>query len=321
MGKSERSLVDWLRQRAGANPFRVPIGIGDDMAAVRLGGNVVLVTADMLMDGVDFRTAEHTPAQIGRKALAASLSDCAAMAVRPIAALASVALPDEWSMEQARQLVEGMLPLAERHGCPLAGGDTNSWSHPLVIDVIVLAQPWPGLAPVRRTGARPGDGVYVSGPLGGSLGGRHLTFEPRVLEARQLAARLTENLHAMMDISDGLALDLSRLCGASGVGATLDANTLERTAVHADARAASAADGRAPLDHALYDGEDFELLAACCCEDETIETGACQWQRIGEFTSSGLAMRRADGRLEPLEVRGWEHFREEGPSSPSRGTR
>ncbi len=320
MQKGERSLVDWLRERAGAHPFRVPIGIGDDMAAVRLGGNVALVTADMLMDGVDFRSGEHAPAQIGRKALAASLSDCAAMAVRPIAAFASVALPNDWSMEQARQLVEGMLPLAERYGCPLAGGDTNSWSHPLVIDVIVLAQPWPGLSPVLRSGARPGDSVYVSGPLGGSLGGRHLTFEPRVLEARQLASRLTQDLHAMMDISDGLALDLSRLCEASGVGAMLDESALERSAIHADARAASAADGRTPLDHALHDGEDFELLAACQCQDEMIETPNCRWQRIGEFTSSGLAIRRADGRVEPLEARGWEHFREDSPS-PSRMTR
>jgi thiamine-monophosphate kinase len=309
MAKSERELVQWLRRYAVANPLRLPIGIGDDMAAVRVGAPSVLVTADMLMDGVDFRTAEHTPQQIGRKALACSLSDCAAMAVMPLAAVVSVALPNGWSMQQAQALYEGMSPLMERFHCPLAGGDTNSWNHPLVIDVAVLAQPFPRIAPVRRSGARAGDSLFVSGPLGGSLLGRHLSFEPRIGEARRLAETLGADLHAMLDISDGLAIDCARLCEASGVGAEIDAVALERGAIHADALAASQQDGRPPIDHALHDGEDFELLAACGRTDEAIETFGSRWTRIGRIVESGLWLLRPAGR-KPLEPKGWEHFKE-----------
>jgi len=308
MPKSERAFVEWLRQRTPASPLRVPIPIGDDMAGVRVGSPIVLVTADMLMDGVDFRSTEHTPQQIGRKALACSLSDCAAMAVMPLAAVVSVALPNAWTMEQAQQLYEGMMPLIEQYHCPLAGGDTNSWDHPLVIDVTVLAQPFPRIAPVRRSGARIGDGLYVSGPLGGSLLGRHLTFEPRIGEARRQAETLGTDLHAMLDISDGLAIDCSRLCEASGVGAEIDAAALERGLIHPDAETLSKRDGRTPLDHALHDGEDFELLAACGRTDETIETPASRWTRIGRVVETGLWLVR-DGRREPLEPRGWEHFK------------
>src|SRR5262249_53262246 len=152
-----------------------------DMAGVRVSSPLVLATADMLMDGIDFRTAEHAPGQIGRKALACGLSDCAAMAVMPLAAVVSVVRPHHWSTTQGQQLYEGMRPLCEQYHCPLAGGDTNSWDQPLVIDVSVLAQPYPRIQPVRRSGARIGDSLYVSGPLGGSLIGRHLTFEPRII--------------------------------------------------------------------------------------------------------------------------------------------
>lgn len=311
MAAGELELVEWLRGALRANPLRVPIGIGDDMAAVRVSGNVVLVTADLLMDGVDFRVGEHSPEQIGRKALAASLSDCAAMAAVPIAAVVSVALPASWSVEQARALYEGMRPLTERYACPIVGGDTNSWGHPLVIDVTVLGQVPPLGRVARRDGAKAGDGIYVSGPLGGSLGGRHLTFEPRVTEARALAAGLGERLHAMMDISDGLSLDLSRMCAASGVGAELDAAALSKWAIHPDAESAARADGRSALSHALVDGEDFELLAAvgeAASGEEVLEVAGHRWFRVGRFVAgAGLSLLHGEGRREVIEPRGWEH--------------
>lgn len=309
MEKSERDLVRHLRERFKPNPHRVPIGIGDDMAAVRFSGNVVLVTADMLMDGIDFRTAEHTPQQIGRKALACGLSDCAAMVVLPIGALVSVALSNTWSMQQAQELYEGMAALSEAYHCPIVGGDTNSWDHPLVVDVSVLAQALHGISPVQRRGARPGDGLYISGPLGGSLLGRHLSFEPRIVAARRLAEMLGPDLHAMLDISDGLALDLSRLCEASGVGAEVDAARLTAGAIHPDAERAGADDGRTPLDHALHDGEDFELLAACGRSEDAINLPTGRWLRVGQIVESGLALVHAGGKREPLEPRGWEHFK------------
>lgn len=309
MSSGERALVEWLRQRFGGDSPRVPISIGDDMAAVHAGAGAVLVTADMLMDGVDFRSAEHDAALVGRKALAAGLSDCAAMAVRPLAAIVSLALPEAWTLVQVQRLYEGMAPLAEAFACPIAGGDTNSWAHPLVVDVTVLAMPYAGLAPVRRSGALVGDGLYVSGPLGGSLLGRHFTFEPRVVAARRLLEQLRGGLHALMDISDGLSIDASRLAAASGVGIELDAGRLAQHAIHADARNAAAQSGRTPLDHALHDGEDFELLAACASNAETIETPAATFVRIGRVVEQGLTLLQPDGERVALEPRGYEHWR------------
>ncbi len=298
MGRGEDDFVAWLASEFGSRARAVPIGLGDDMAMVRLGRRgaaetgLVLVTADMLMDGVDFQTALHSPRLIGRKAMAASLSDCAAMAVRPRFALASVALPESWPVRNARRLCSGVEAMGRAYGCVLIGGDTNSWRHPLVIDVVVLAEPWPDVAPVRRSGVRAGDIICVTGQLGGSLwegkrrdtktpkhrrdakaaiqGRRgavrpgvphHLVFEPRVTEAHWLAARLGRGLHAMMDLSDGLSTDAARMARASGCGIEFDAAALEIVASSA-ARAASQEDGRAVLDHVLNDGEDFELLFA-----------------------------------------------------------
>jgi len=313
MSKGERRLVEWLAARFRATAERVPIGIGDDMAAVRLGGGEVLLTADMLMDGVDFHTEEHSPQIIGRKALACSLSDCAAMAVRPVAAIVSLALPNAWSMEQAQALYAGMEPLAREFDVNIVGGDTNSWDGKLVIDVCIAAEAWPGLAPVRRDGARVGDLICISGQLGGSILGHHLSFDPRVRLARDLRMQLGGDLHAMMDISDGVLLDLARMCEASGVGAELDAARLSQMA-SADARTAASSDGRSVLDHVLADGEDFELLCAVAAhraERITNESDHTLWsgEPVGRFVERGLWLVHADGRREPVEPRGWEHFK------------
>lgn len=280
----------WLASRHRAAASAVRIGIGDDMAmvqssgAARSLGGAVLVTADMLMDGVDFETAVHPPELIGRKAMAASLSDCAAMAVRPRFALASVALPRTWSMRDARRLYSGLEALGRAYDCELIGGDTNSWRHPLVIDVMILAEPWPGILPVRRGGVRVGDIICVTGQLGGSLWAgksrnaktpkrrharevrgqgtpRHLVFEPRVREAHWLAARLGNGLHAMMDLSDGLSTDAARMARASSCGIEFCEEAVKVVASPA-AKAASGEDHRNILDHVLNDGEDFELLFA-----------------------------------------------------------
>jgi len=316
--KSEDSLIAWIAARYPSADL--PIGIGDDMAMLPACPAGLLVTVDMLMDGVDFKSAHHTPKQIGRKALAAGLSDCAAMAVRPRWALVSVALPDSWSMSQAQELLMGMEELAGRYDCRIVGGDTNSWDQPLVIDVIVIAEPWPGIAPVRRNGLREGDLICVTGELGGSLAGHHLDFEPRVREARWLAEHLGSALHGMMDLSDGLSIDARRMAEASGLGIVLDAGMGEAVASHA-ARSSAEKDGRSCLEHVLHDGEDFELLLA-------VEPGA--WGRLLERTAAeqgeyplpmprlsvigevvgerGLWLQRAGGQREPLQPRGWRHF-------------
>ncbi|MBX3394612.1 MAG: thiamine-phosphate kinase [Phycisphaerae bacterium] len=329
MEKSENNLVDWISgrfgQSTGGADDAVLIGLGDDMAMIRPHADALLVAADMIMDGVDFDASLHSPEQIGRKALAVNLSDCAAMAVQPRFAIVSLALPNEWTMEQARRLFEGMDELALQYGVRLIGGDTNSWDRPLVADVTIMAEPWPGLRPVTRRGARPGDLVCVTGSLGGSLSGRHLAFEPRVNEAKWLAEELGDGLHAMMDLSDGLSIDGRRLCESSGVGMEIREDALESVASD-DAIVASRNDGRSIVDHVLNDGEDFELLHVV--DVLRFHQVAHQEKRnplnslsmshglklapvrpIGVvIEESGLHMVKKDGSKVRITSGGWQHF-------------
>src|SRR5438552_110100 len=147
---SEFDFIDWLRRRTPADP-RVPLGPGDDTAAVRLA-SPCLVTTDMLLEGSCFRLAEAGPRRVGRKAMAVNLSDIAAMAGQPVAAVVSVGLPRQGGMELARELDAGLREMAGRFNVAIIGGDTNSWDGPLVISVTVLGEPT-GRGPVTRGGA------------------------------------------------------------------------------------------------------------------------------------------------------------------------
>ncbi|MFT3788633.1 MAG: thiamine-phosphate kinase [Tepidisphaeraceae bacterium] len=289
---SESSFHDWLRARA--RPIdRLLIPIGDDLAGLRnySSNAFLLVGADQVLDGVHFDLKTHDPKLIGRKAMNRNLSDCAAMACLPWAAVATLALPRGAGEALARAIVEGMEEAGAAFDCPLVGGDTGSWDGPLAISVTILGRDG-NIRPVQRSGARPGDKLYVTGPLGGSILGRHLTFEPRVKRARGLATHF--DLHAMLDLSDGLSRDLPRLCAASGVGATIDASCVP---IHSDARHLAGD----PLDHALHDGEDYELLFACpmCDDPHVIEIGCVEKE-------AGVRVRDASG-VRPLVPRGWEH--------------
>ncbi len=310
---SELKFVEWLRRQGrahgtggpapGGTGGRVTLGIGDDMAIVDTPSGRWLMSSDMLLDGVHFDTSRHALPQIGRKAIACALSDCAAMAIRPVAATVSLALPAGRELTDAQELYHGMSAMADEFDVAIVGGDTTCWDHPLAIDVGVSGRPYDGIEPVLRCGAKPGDALFVTGRLGGSLLGRHLHFTPRVDEARALAEQLGERLHAMIDISDGLALDLWRICQASKVGALVDEDQLEAV-ISDDARRAAAADGKTPLDHALGDGEDFELLLSVGGD---VVSPPVTLYRIGEVTTSGLALRRIDGRVHPLDPKGYVH--------------
>ncbi len=311
MLKSENNLIAWISERFALPPDAddsLMIGIGDDMAMIRSNREGLLIASDMLMDGVDFDVAVHAPQRIGRKALAVNLSDCAAMAVRPRYALISLALPGDWSMEQAQGLYLGMEALARRYDVRLIGGDTNSWMKSLVIDVTVLAEPWASVRPITRNGARPGDHICVSGPLGGSLAGHHLDFEPRVLEAKQLAESYGERLHAMMDISDGLSIDAMRMSKASGIGIELFEESLEQAASTA-ARQAAAHDGRSVLDHVLHDGEDFELLFTIDSARAGVSCDHASQRIIGRAVDErGVWLLNREGKRVPVQPLGWQHF-------------
>jgi thiamine-monophosphate kinase len=313
--RSESELIRRLRaqlaqSQAGAHALvalGMPTDLVDDMAAVGAQTGTLLWTVDMLMDDVDFQSGRHPWYQIGRKAMAVNLSDCAAMAARPISALCAVALNNDLSMEQALDLIRGAHELGLEFGCPVVGGDTNSWDSPTVISISIAAQPEPGCQPVRRDGARLGDHVYLTGPVGGSLLGRHMNPQPRIETA------LTLNRHlrpaAMIDVSDGLALDLWRILEASGCGATLDAAALDR-AVHPDALQLASQDGRSPREHALHDGEDFELIVVLPPDRDPTEVEALGLLPLGRIDQpAGLFLQDPDGRAAPIERRGWEHFR------------
>ena len=305
MSKSENELVRWLQKRLATDAARVEIGIGDDMAAVRFGQSLVAVTTDMLLDTVHFDTSKHDFKAIGRKSMACSLSDCAGMACEPRFATVSIAINDDMTLADVQQLYEGMAGIADKYKCTIVGGDTTSWSHPLAIDVAMLAEPMSTRGPIRRSTAQIGDTIYVTGPLGGSIRDKHLTFEPRLDIARELADNA--QLHAMMDLSDGLALDLHRLCEASNCDAELSAEALQAI-ISPAAIECSQTDGRAPLDHALTDGEDFELLIT---GDRLVHPQLIAVGRIVEPSEpqrTKVILRNEQGQTSVVEPTGFEHF-------------
>ena len=304
----EQALVHWLRQQVPRSA-QVPVGIGDDAAVLHTDGRVV-VTTDMLMDGTDFELARSDPRRVGRKALAVNLSDLAAMAARPLAAFVSLALPQSGGLELAKQLFTGILALAKEFDIELAGGDTNSWDGPLVINVTAIGSVLPK-GPLLRSGARPGDAILVTGSFGGSILGHHFDFTPRVREAIWLHERF--ELRAGIDVSDGLSLDVSRLAEESGCGAELHLSAIP-VAPDALTLSQQRKDGVTALDHALGDGEDFELVLAVAPEEaERIFQSQSQLapmslHRIGYFVADrGLWGIPSDGRRCTLTPRGYEH--------------
>ena len=304
----EFEFIHWLRGRLASHP-QLLVGPGDDAAVLRLvQGDVCVLTTDLLTDGVDFQLENIDPRRVGRKALAVNLSDLAAMAARPVAAVISLALPRHGGLELAKALFEGLIPLAQRYDVAIAGGDTNSWDGRLVISVTLVGEANPA-GSLLRSGARAGDVIVVSGQFGGSILDKHLDFEPRVSEAMWVMEHL--RVHAGIDVSDGLSLDLSRIADGSRCGAVIDAD-LVPIAPAARELARQLGDGVTPLDHALSDGEDFELILAMPKDDagELVRRQplACGWTAIGEFTSEpGLWITDAAGVRRRLAPRGFEH--------------
>jgi thiamine-monophosphate kinase len=228
-----------------------------------------------------------SPYRVGRKCMAVNLSDLAAMAAIPRAAVISVGLPRRGGRELAEELYRGARERADQFGVAIVGGDTNTWDGPLVVSVAVLGQPGPG-GVIRRSGARAGDWLMVTGPLGGSIQGRHLDFLPRVREALDLASQSA--IHAMIDLSDGLAMDLPRLCAESGVGAVIE-------------RGLVPCHEGVSFEGAIGDGEDYELLLAVSPEDGAKLAGKAI--RIGQVVEAQGAWLDEVGN--PLPRLGWEH--------------
>ena len=302
------SEFDYIQEiRAQAKPFdRLSIPIGDDTACWDFPEpSRCLITTDMLLEGAHFTFPPATPQLAGRKALAVNLSDIAAMAGIPLAAFVSVAFPkNAAACGLATDVHTGLRELADEYNVAIAGGDTNSWDGPLIISVTLIGEATER-GPVTRSGAKPGDWIMVTGKLGGTLADRHLTFPPRVSEA--LALHEAADLHAMIDLSDGLSSDLRHILEESKVGAEVHAASIPITET-----ARNASDNRTPLDHALSDGEDFELLFTVSPDDgkrllenSPIETPLSHIGTIVE--GSRCEIIDETGERRELAAGGWRH--------------
>jgi thiamine-monophosphate kinase len=308
---NELELIARLTRSLPANPS-VVAGAGDDCAVLDCGqpGRYLLFKTDAVVAGVHF-TSEAKPEQIGHKALGRCLSDIAAMAGRPLAALVTLALPDNFASDFIERIYAGMNHLAQRHGVAIAGGETTRNPERLLLSISMVGEVARDKC-VMRGGAKAGDALFVTGELGGSLAGRHLEFEPRLAEAQWLAGHFP--IHAMIDLSDGLAGDLRHILRASRVGAELLARAVPISrAAKSQARAESST--KPPLLSALGDGEDFELLFAVGSNHAVVLLD--EWKKqfpklrlscIGRITAEpGLKLRDKTG-IRSLEAHGYVHF-------------
>jgi thiamine-monophosphate kinase len=293
---SEFDFIDWLRTQHKPSEF-VPVPQGDDLAVLKWRAeDLLLVGVDQVLDGVHFDSTVHSPRAIGRKVMNRNLSDCAAMGCLPAAAVTTAALPHGVGLEYAKELYLGLRDAADPFGCTIVGGDTASWEGKLLLTVTILGRT-AGVKPITRDGARAGDDIYVTGPLGGSILGRHMTFEPRVRLGRRLAE--TGQVSAMIDLSDGLSRDLQHICRQSSVGAVIEAESIP---VHPDGVLISEKDGRSPGEHALNDGEDHELLLTGKLDGLGLPV-----TRIGRVIAEAGVFLEMNGQIIPLKSRGWEH--------------
>jgi len=305
----EFEFIAWLRELLNKpiDRDRVPMGIGDDMAVINFCGGKLLLGSDMVIENRHFTFPEASPEQVGHKAIGRCLSDCAAMAGEPMAAIVSLARPEKCSDDILKGIFTGMNRLAERFHCPIVGGDTSSSTEGLIIDVCLLGKCEKN-EPVLRSGAKFGDFIYVTGLLGGSILGKHLNFMPRIDEAIWLTKNL--RISAMIDISDGVSSDLAHLCEESGCGAELFSHYVN-VIVSDEARKLSETTGKSSLQHALNDGEDFELLFTSPVSPSELPAlpASIKIFPIGRINDrNDITIIHPGGRQEKVLPEGFRHF-------------
>ena len=310
---NEFELISRLTSALPQGP-EVVVGPGDDCAVLDLGvpGRHLLLKTDAVVEGVHFK-ADDAGEKVGHKALARCLSDVAAMAGTPVAALVTLALPAEYDVAWVESAYQGMRALASRHSTSIVGGETSVHPDRKFLSVSVLGTVPAGKAALR-SGAQVGDAIFVSGELGGSLAGRHLAFEPRLEEARWLADHF--GLHAMIDLSDGLAGDLRQVLNAAGVGAELMSSAIPVSRAARDAQRSGT--GKKPaLAAALTDGEDFELLFTVAPHEAVALLDG--WRSrfpdlrltcIGKVTADKHLLVRDRHGVRELAEHGYVHFQE-----------
>jgi thiamine-monophosphate kinase len=330
---SEKSLISKIKIAAGprvkqghsyrhaSSPKsgRVVTGIGDDCAVLRLPANRDLVTTtDFSLENVHFRRAWHPAESVGHRCLARGLSDIAAMGGEPVAAFLSLALPAKLPQAWVDGFMSGLLKLAREFRVSLAGGDTAQSPARVLADIVVLGSLPRGKA-VLRSGARPGDQIYVTGSLGGSAAALDLLFskrklvpkqfpkhffpEPRISQGRFLRAKNFAS--SMIDISDGLSTDLNHICEESGVGAEIREEAIPRAISGKDREPVN-------LKFALHGGDDYELLfTARPRRIVPAEIFGVRVTCIGEITrGTRVSILNRSGKRSPLKAGGWQHFRD-----------
>src|SRR5215510_1058497 len=337
--KSEFDFIASLRQRVTSSTLKsesLTTGIGDDAAVLRsTPGKETVITADLLVEDIDFRRTTTPPYLLGHKALAVSLSDIAAMGARPLWSLISIGVPEDvWQTEFVDHFYGGVLDLANHYGVQLIGGDTSRTNENIVIDSVVAGECAAGTA-VMRSGASARDQIFVTGSLGAAAAGLRLIERGAHLAEQNLADEDSQKLDhvlirqlrpearvgwgivlgeerlatSMIDLSDGLSSDLNRLCTASNVGALIDSALLP-----VDDRFTELCGRRAldPLQLALHGGEDFELLFTVKPDDVVRlpkRVDGVEIKRIGEITDMGKGVRVSEGaRVWELKPGGWVHF-------------
>ncbi len=337
----EHSFIAWAKQRV-SKLSQPEVGIGDDAAVLRASNRSRVVTTDSLCEGSHFLLAECGPRAVGRKLAGVNLSDLAAMAATPTDLFVSACLtklprrtknsepmmpatggasnskasllPEttatgssdgELSPSQvAVEIFEGIVEYAEKYGVSISGGDTNLWDGPLVVSMTAIGEAPEGGCWLR-SGAKPGDHVVVTGELGGSILGRHLNVEPRIELAMLLRKEFL--VHEATDISDGLGVDLLSLFTASRCGAEIE---LGKIPISDAARKLAMSSGRMAVDHALGDGEDFELLLAIPdSEMQRLpqELAGVRLTSIGRFVSRTGLWQRDGGKVRQLAPKGYVH--------------
>jgi thiamine-monophosphate kinase len=328
---AEKALIAQVRRLAkrGSSPA-VLTGIGDDCAVLRdlprtgrgrTSENDTLVTTDFSLEGIHFRRDWHSPESVGHRCLARGLSDIAAMGGEPVAAFLSLALPRGLPQSWANRFTRGLFSLAASYGVALAGGDTAESPNGILADIVVVGTVPKGKA-ILRSGARPGDRIYVSGALGGSPAAlqqmrkspkkklklkprdypRHFFPEPRIALGRVLREKGLAS--AMIDTSDGLSTDLVHICEESGVGAELQGEAIPRASVGKPAR-------EVDLQLALHGGEDYELLfTAPRSKRISSHIAGVPITLIGHVTRlKKIFLMNESGFGAELRPQGWEHFR------------
>lgn len=312
MPLGEKQLIQQIRRSARARRS-VAVGIGDDCAVLRVpSGHELLVTTDFSIDKVHFRRDWHRPELVGRRCLVRGLSDIAAMGGQPLAAFLSLAVASDVPQKWVNHFLKGLLALAREFKVSLAGGDTSESPQGIQADIVVVGSVPRGKA-VLRSGAKPGQNIYVTGDLGGSAAAlarlmealpmgaeyyRHFNPQARVAVGQWL--RQHQVATAMIDLSDGLSTDLDHICKASHVGADIEADAIPRSLFGTRKK-------RVTLELALHGGDDYELLFTAAAAPRLV--AGVPITRIGRTTqSAGMRLIDHDGNSHRLHPGGWEHF-------------